>query len=82
MSFQAGDCNIRHGTLHDGLWIKPVASYYSTSQVVQWLSCIGYETTFTEQDIISELFPVNLHNLSVLMRLHLVTFPFENTAMH
>jgi hypothetical protein len=82
MSFQGGDCDIRRGTLRDDLWIKPVTSYYSTSQVVQWLSCIGYEPTFTEQEVASGLFPVNLNNLSVLMRLHLVAFPFENTAMH
>jgi hypothetical protein len=74
--------HVHRGTLRDDLWIKPVASYYSASQVVQWLSCIKYETTLTEQEVASGLFPVNLHNLSILMRHHLATFPFENTAMH
>jgi len=82
MSYQSSDCDIRRGTLHDGLWIKPVTSYYSPSQVVQWLSCIEYKPTFTEREVASGLFPINLHNLSVLMRLHLVAFPFEYTPMH
>jgi hypothetical protein len=78
-----GDSNdVRHGILRDDLWIKPVASYYSTSQIIQWLSCIKYDHTFTEQDVAARLFAANLDNLSTLMRLHMVTFPFESTAMH
>lgn len=74
--------HIPRGNLHGDLWIKSVASYYSAAQVVQWLSHINYETTFTEQEISSGHFPANLHNLSTLVRLQLLTYPFENTAMH
>jgi hypothetical protein len=82
MSFSEDGRDIRRGKLRDDLWIKPISSYYSASQVIQWLSCIKYETTFTEEEVASGHFPVTLHNLSILMRLHLLTFPFENTAMH
>jgi hypothetical protein len=82
MTFKDDTREFRRGKLRDDLWIKPTTSYYSASQVVQWLSCINYETTFTEQEVASGLFPLNLRNLSILMRLHLVAFPFENTAMH
>lgn len=79
-SHDVGD--IRYGTLHDDLWIKPISSYYSSRQVTQWLSLLNYETTLTEHDVSSGGFSANLHNLSILMRLHLLAFPFENTFMH
>jgi len=82
MSSKNDDLNIRRGTLHDDLWIKPIASYYSPSQIVQWLSRINHETAFTEQEVSSRLFPADLSNLNTLMRLHLLAFPFENTSMH
>jgi hypothetical protein len=82
MSPENATQDVRRGRLRGDLWIKPLTSYYSASQVVQWLSCINYKTIFTEEEIASGLFPADLRNLSMLMRLHLVTFPFENTAMH
>lgn len=82
MSPEDATQDVRRGRLHGDLWIKPVTSYYSASQVVQWLSRINYETIFTEEEIALGRFPADLRNLSILMRLHLVTFPFENTAMH
>lgn len=82
MSFKGDNRDFRRGTLRDDLWIKPIASYYSGSQIIQWLSYINYGTTFNEEEIASGFFPVNLHTLSILVRLHLIAFPFENTAMH
>ncbi|KAF9466852.1 hypothetical protein BDZ94DRAFT_1157039 [Collybia nuda] len=65
------------GVLRDGLFIKSAPSYYSPSQASQWLDCIGFPQKF---DVAS--FPSTLENLAHLVRLHLVAFPFENTAMH
>jgi hypothetical protein len=70
------------GTLRDGQMIKLVPSYYTPSQISQWLFGIGYPTTFTEMDVSSGTFSATLENLGHLMRLHLLAFPFENTAMH
>ncbi|TFK43192.1 hypothetical protein BDQ12DRAFT_674553 [Crucibulum laeve] len=70
------------GTLHDGLWIKKVASVYTASQVVRWLQHIKYVHSFTEDDIAAGRFPVTLENLVIITRLQLVTFPYENTEMH
>lgn len=70
------------GTLRDGEWIKNVPSTYTPSQVCQYLSYIGYEPHFAEEAITSGAFPTNLENLERIMRLHLLTIPFENTAMH
>jgi hypothetical protein len=66
------------GTLRGGLLIKSVPSYYSASQALQWLSCIGFPERFED---VASFFP-SLENLEHLTRLHLLTFPFENTEMH
>ncbi|KXN92043.1 Arylamine N-acetyltransferase 2 [Leucoagaricus sp. SymC.cos] len=70
------------GTLHDGLFIKSVPSIFSPGQVSQYLTAIGYEPSYDEQAIASGAFPVNPETLERLMRLHLLSFPFENTQMH
>jgi hypothetical protein len=71
-----------NGTLRDGLWIKKVPSYYNPAQISKWLSRIRFEPSCTEQDISTGAFPATLENLYILVRLHLLAFPFENTAMH
>ncbi len=70
------------GTLRDGEWIKKVPSAYTPTQVCQYLSLLGYEPHYAEEAISSDAFPVDLENLARIMRLHLLTIPFENTAMH
>jgi hypothetical protein len=70
------------GTLQDGLWIKNTPSCYNPAQIVAWLSRVGFPQSYTEAEISEGLFPVSLENLDTLVRLQLLTFPFENTAMH
>lgn len=71
------------GTLRDGLHIKTVPSCYSPAQVAQYLARIGYTPTeHTDRLIANGGFPTTLENIERLIRLHLLTFPFENTAMH
>ena len=66
--------------LRGGLWIKQVSSYYTPAQVAAWLSCIGFEPAYSEEETGS--FDASLENLCTIVRLHLIAFPFENTAMH
>lgn len=70
------------GTLRDGLWIKHAPSHYSPAQILQWLSCIGFKHQYAELDISSGAFHTTLENLKLIARLHLLSFPFENTSMH
>ncbi|KAF9448085.1 cysteine proteinase [Macrolepiota fuliginosa MF-IS2] len=70
------------GTLRDGQWIKRVPSKYTPAQVAQYLSAIGYDPLYDEEAISSGRFPTNLDSLGRIMRLHVLTFPFENTSMH
>jgi len=70
------------GTLRDGQWIKRVPSRYTPAQVVQYLSTIGYDPVYDEEAISSGGFPINPESLGRIMRLHVLTFPFENTSMH
>ncbi|KDQ51843.1 hypothetical protein JAAARDRAFT_40667 [Jaapia argillacea MUCL 33604] len=71
-------------TLHDNSHIEQVPSFYTPLQVTQWLDRISYpnKTPVTETEISSGTFPINLETLTTLVRVHLVAFPFENTAMH
>ncbi|KAF8878520.1 hypothetical protein BD779DRAFT_1447625 [Infundibulicybe gibba] len=71
----------RTGTLRDGYWIKRVPSAYTPAQVAEYLQCVGL-TQYTESNIASGGFPPSFDNLGVLIRFHLLTFPFEHTAMH
>ncbi|THU81411.1 cysteine proteinase [Dendrothele bispora CBS 962.96] len=68
------------GRLRDGLWIKQLPSGYTPTQIVRWLSKIAFPKPISEEDI--PTFETNLENLCILMRLQMVTFPFENTPMH
>ncbi|KAJ6575975.1 arylamine N-acetyltransferase 2 [Mycena vulgaris] len=61
------------GLLRGGLWIKRTPSVYSSAQVTQWLTKIKYP---------GDILVPSLENLSLLARLSLTTFPFENTPMH
>ncbi|KAF8630321.1 hypothetical protein AX15_002994 [Amanita polypyramis BW_CC] len=72
------------GTLRDGLYIKAVPSYYSPEQVAQYLTRVGYTPVehTDEQLLANNNFPTTLENIERLIRLHVLTFPFENTAMH
>ncbi|KAK7692954.1 hypothetical protein QCA50_004595 [Cerrena zonata] len=62
------------------LWIKKVSSVYSAGQVSNWLKRIGFPGAISD-DMVTH-FDASLENLSILHRLHLVTFAFENTPMH
>jgi len=70
------------GQLRDSLWIDNVASYYTPQQVSQYLISVGFENAPSTDVIAAGDFPASLENLRRLVRLHLLTFPFENTAMH
>ncbi|KAM6500018.1 hypothetical protein JOM56_005526 [Amanita muscaria] len=65
------------GILRDGLYIKSKPSPYSPPQLARYITRIGYTPI-----IANGLFAANLDNLERLIRLHLLAFPFENTAMH
>ncbi|KAK0451524.1 arylamine N-acetyltransferase 1 [Armillaria borealis] len=62
--------------------IKKADSPYSPQEVIQWLESIGYKHELTESDIASGSFKTTLENLHVLVRMHLVAFPFVNCDMH
>jgi hypothetical protein len=71
------------GMLANGRYIKKMPSQYSKSQVLEWLTLIGYDVTSKVQsDVENDTFQADLHNLTILMRLHIVGIPFENTEMH
>ncbi|KAF9073035.1 hypothetical protein BDP27DRAFT_1400441 [Rhodocollybia butyracea] len=86
-----GDCSDRHrckqsevlpvdGQLREGLWIKTVPSAYDETQVFRYLCRIGFPGNWSVDSV--KDFKVDLDNLALLMRLHIVAFAFENTAMH
>ncbi|SJL10079.1 uncharacterized protein ARMOST_13461 [Armillaria ostoyae] len=58
--------------------IKKAESPYSPQEIIQWLESIGYKHELTESDIASGSFKTTLENLHVLVRMHLVAFPFVN----
>lgn len=66
--------------LRGGLWIKKVPSVYNADQVANYLRRIGFPGATS--DNVAENFKADLDNLSILLRLHLVAFAFENTPMH
>ncbi|KAF5354216.1 hypothetical protein D9756_006927 [Leucocoprinus leucothites] len=71
-----------NGTLRDGVWIKRVPSRFTPNQLADYLSAIGYDPLYDTESISSGAFPINPETLERLVRLHLLTFPFENTSMH
>ncbi|KAJ7152021.1 hypothetical protein C8R46DRAFT_1042902 [Mycena filopes] len=68
------------GQLRGGLWIKQTPSVYTTAQVSEWLAKIKYPKINYPEDITS--FEPSLESLTLLARLSITTFPFENTPMH
>ncbi|KAK0223648.1 cysteine proteinase [Armillaria fumosa] len=71
-----------NGPSSSRILIKKTDSPYSPQELIQWLRSIGYRHELTESDITSGTFKTTLENLHVLVRLHLVAFPFENCDMH
>ena len=70
----------KDGQLRDGLWIKKVPSLYDKNQVSNWLSRIKYPGNWSADKV--DNFEATLDNLCLLVRLQIVAFTFENTAMH
>ncbi|KAM6489257.1 arylamine N-acetyltransferase 1 [Amanita muscaria] len=72
------------GTLRGGIYIKSKQSCYSPGQLARYLTRIQYTPKeHAEETFIADgSFPANFENLERLMRLHLMTFPLDNTAMH
>ncbi|KAJ7588301.1 hypothetical protein C8J56DRAFT_941309 [Mycena floridula] len=69
------------GLLHGGLWINKTESVYSPSQITKWLERIQYPGY--AYHLLRSLFILPpLENLELLMLSSLITFLFENTAMH
>lgn len=71
-----------NGKLHNDSKIKKISSRYSPTQVLQWLTCVGFPGTYSEIDISSGGFPITLENLHILTRLSTIAFPIENTVLH
>ena len=57
-------------------------SYYSAEQAVQYLRHINFTNVPSLEELQAGVFDASLKNLSAIVRLHLISFPFENTAMH
>ncbi|KAE9409483.1 cysteine proteinase [Gymnopus androsaceus JB14] len=70
----------KDGQLRDGLWIKKVPSLYDKNQVSNWLFRIKYPGNWSADKV--DNFEATLDNLCLLVRLQIVAFTFENTAMH
>ena len=62
--------------------IKHVESYYTAQQAIQYLHRINFANPPSLDDVQTGLFDTSFENLSAIVRLHLISFPFENTAMH
>lgn len=66
--------------LRGDLWIKRVPSVYTPDQISNWLKRIGFPGAASDDTVTN--FEASLDNLSILLRLHLIAFAFENTPMH
>ncbi|KAF9073036.1 hypothetical protein BDP27DRAFT_1319312 [Rhodocollybia butyracea] len=71
---------MQDGRLREGLWIKAVPSAYDEAQVSNYLCRIKFPGSWSADNV--KDFNADLDNLALLMRLHIVTFAFENTAIH
>ncbi|KAF8154439.1 arylamine N-acetyltransferase 1 [Crassisporium funariophilum] len=74
--------DIRFGTLENGAWIKKASSCYTPAQALQWLDCMGLDLQVSEDDLTAGSLSTSLETLVLIVRGHLLTFPFENTTMH
>lgn len=70
------------GFLRDKLWIRLIPSSYTPAQVLAYLEKIGWDAGLSEDDIQAKRFPRGPDALAKLILLHLLTFPWDNTAMH
>ncbi|KAJ2932443.1 hypothetical protein H1R20_g4671, partial [Candolleomyces eurysporus] len=70
------------GHLQDQLWIRQVPSFYSPAQVREYLSAARFDPLPEENEIEEKKFVRSLESLEKIVRAHLTTFPWENTAMH
>ncbi|KAJ3531948.1 hypothetical protein NMY22_g7948 [Coprinellus aureogranulatus] len=70
------------GYLRDNLWIREVPSEYTTAQIRAYLEKVGCESHLTEEDIQAKRFPRSPETLAQVVLRHLLTFPWDNTAMH
>ncbi|TFK23881.1 arylamine N-acetyltransferase 1 [Coprinopsis marcescibilis] len=61
--------------------IKQIPSFYTPSQVARYLAIIKFEPTISTDDVTSQ-FQTSAENLERVVHGHLLTFPWENTAMH
>lgn len=64
--------------------IKNVESYYTPTQVLEYLRFIDFTPLPLLDDAHDNLhgFEPTLDNLETLMRLHVIAFPYENLEMH
>ncbi|KAJ2916643.1 hypothetical protein MD484_g3770, partial [Candolleomyces efflorescens] len=70
------------GHLENRLWIRQVPSFYSPAQVREYLSVVRFDPLPEESEIQEKKFERSVESLERLMRAHLTTFPWENTALH
>ncbi|EAU86607.2 hypothetical protein CC1G_07803 [Coprinopsis cinerea okayama7 len=68
------------GYLSNGLWIKTQPSFYTPAQIARYLDYVKFSSPVSPSDI--GRFQPSLEALEEIMRCHLLTFPWENTAMH
>lgn len=64
--------------------IKPVKSCYTADQIFEYLEHVKFVLPLDcdAGSLEADAFDCTLDNLETIMRLHLLSFPFENTAMH
>jgi hypothetical protein len=67
------------GKLSNGGLIRIQESVYTQEQLELYLDKIGYHK---HKHVIGDTPDAPLTRLKLLMRLHLIAFPFENTFMH
>lgn len=75
------------GYLQDKLWIKRVQSKYTPIQVAQYLATVGVSLPSNigqpfDSANGSRQREMRLKTLEMVVKHHLLTFPFENTEMH
>ena len=62
--------------------ILAVESYYTAEQAIQYLRLINFPEPPSLDELQCGHFNISFKNLSAITRLHLISFPFENTEMH
>ena len=62
--------------------IKSIKSVFSPPQITEYLECVGFVKVSNESQPQPGKFDATVENLHTITRLHILRFPFENTAMH